>query len=140
MKANPYHYFDDIVCINLQSRPDKRALAQRTFENCHIPARFFTAQKHALGGRIGCFDSHIRVISEAYMNGKKNIIVFEDDVKPSPSYSLKDVANLVDFLQTRNGVDILYLGFFPMRQSTLSLFQFLAAESVSEHLQRMLTV
>ena len=59
--SNPYDFFDDIVCINLDISVDRKKHAEHYFEKLGIPARFFTAVKHELGGLYGCFDSHIQI-------------------------------------------------------------------------------
>ena len=47
---DPYSFFGDVVCINLESRPDRRAYAQKVFDDLRIPARFLTVPKHPRGG------------------------------------------------------------------------------------------
>jgi glycosyl transferase family 25 len=133
--VNPYQYFDDIICINLESRPDKRKVTERTFKNCNIPGRFQTVYKHDRGGKYGCFDSHIQVIKRAYENGDSNIIIFEDDILKTHTYSLEHIDNVVQFLKN-NDADILFLGFFPWTLSASSPVEFLLSEAVTPNIIR----
>lgn len=62
MHSELYGLFDDIVCITLETLPQRRIHAQSVFDMHGIPARFFTAQLHPKGGRYGCFDSHAQLV------------------------------------------------------------------------------
>lgn len=64
-----FDFFDDIVCITLQDRPDRKKHAQEVFEKLHIPVRFYSAKRHPNGGVYGCFASHIDVVRECYAKG-----------------------------------------------------------------------
>lgn len=111
---NPYSFFDDIICINIDVRQDKRKRMSETFQKLEIPCRFFTAKTHPKGGRYGCFESHIAVIRQAYYSNKQNILIFEDDILPTPTYSIDNMQKAVTFLLDKSpDVDILFLGSFP---------------------------
>jgi hypothetical protein len=68
-----YNYFDDIVCINLDFRRDRREEAQHNFRKLNIPAKLFTV-KHEKGGRYGCFNSHIQVLKYAQQNNYIHVL------------------------------------------------------------------
>ena len=116
---DPYHTFGQIVCITLADRPDRRAHAEASFRAIS-PAlarrvRFFVAQRHPGGGIHGCFDSHVRVVRAAYDAGVQRLLVFEDDVRPTPSYADAHVAHACRFMDAFPGAwDIFYLGYFPI--------------------------
>lgn len=135
---SPYSYFDSIVCINLKHRADRRAHASAVFDRLGLSPRvsFFVTSKSPLGGRYGCFESHVRVLSEAYRSGKRNVLVFEDDIYPTASYSEAMVQRGVDFMR-RGGVtwDIFYLGYFPANDIPQTLFTASRAEG-HEHVFR----
>lgn len=120
--TNIYNYFDDIVCINLDFRKDRRAEAQKYFTELNIPARFFTVRKHEKGGRYGCFDSHIKVLKYAQQNNYKNILVFEDDVMPTKGYNEKIINKAIDFMKTNDDWDIFYFGYSFMNQNLQTIF------------------
>lgn len=109
--ANIYDFFDDIVCINLDISKERRIHCQKIFNEFNIPARFFTATKHQKGGLYGCFDSHVQIVKYAYETGLDNILVFEDDVMPSLSYSEEKLATAVEFMNSSDEWDIFYLGY-----------------------------
>lgn len=109
-----YNYFDRITCINLVHRKDKRNRVSKVFEKLQIPVQFYRAQLHLKGGRYGCFHSHINVIQEAYNDGMHNILIFEDDVVPSPSYCLHSMVRAISFIaDSKNNVDIFQFGYMP---------------------------
>lgn len=121
MVESPYTFFDDIICINLKSRPDRRDYVKKTLSNVNIPFRFYTAEKSPYGGIYGCFESHINVIQEAYNKGANNILIFEDDVKPLLSYSEQHIKKAVDFMKN-NEWDIFYLGYLPFNIHAETIF------------------
>ena len=108
---NPYDFFDEIVCINLESRKDKRKQAENVFNKLNIPAKFYTAIKSPHGGKYGCFESHINVIRKAYQKGLNNILIFEDDVLPSMYYSIDIINNCINFMKNNKNWDLFYLGY-----------------------------
>lgn len=108
----PYNFFGDIICINLDTRKDRRAYAESVFKRLSIPARFYTAKKHPKGGVHGCFDSHIQIVLDAYHTGKDNVLVFEDDLLPTDSYSSTHLMNAIEFMKNNKSWDIFYLGYF----------------------------
>lgn len=72
-----------IACINLKSREDRFAAMRKTFARAGILDRvkFFRVEKHAKGGRYGCYESHLKVYKDCLKNGNnKFALVFEDDV------------------------------------------------------------
>ena len=94
--------FDKVVCINLLSRPDKRANMQEKFDRLGIEVQWFDAVPYGFAGDIvsslkpatndfprfntktpnefGAAMSHYTVIKKALLEGAEKIFVFEDDV------------------------------------------------------------
>ncbi len=134
MNTNPYQYFDDIVCINLEHRLDKKIISQKIFDLLGINCRFLTVPKHPKGGMYGCFDSHIQVIQQAYEKGLNNILIFEDDIKVSPSYSQSQVKECVEFMQNNKDWDIFYLGYFACNTNRGSMKDFINSKFISNHI------
>lgn len=130
---NTFSFFDDIVCINLRSREDKYEYSEELFEKLDIPVRFYIADKHKKGGLYGCFDSHIKVIQEAYDDGLDSILIFEDDVKPTPHYSESIMKQVVKFLKS-NEWDIMYLGAGPFNYVYYSPLSFINAPFVDKNI------
>jgi hypothetical protein len=121
-ESSVYSFFDDIVCINMINRPDRREYASGVFEKYKIPARFYGASRHPKGGMYGCFDSHIQVVKEAYESGKETLFVFEDDVLPTSGYSEEKVADAVRFMKENKDWDIFYFGYLPFNHSRKQFF------------------
>lgn len=119
---NPYSFFHDIVCINIDERKERKQQASELFNQLNIKARFHIVKRHPKGGVYGCFESHIDCIKDAYRKGIESLLVFEDDIKNSPSYTTKQVQTCVEFLKQRKGKwDIFYLGYFPFDDTKGSL-------------------
>lgn len=106
-----YAYFDDIVCITLNSSLERQKHAEFFFKKLNIPCRFFIAHKHPNGGMYGCFDSHIQVLKNAYKKGLNNILVLEDDFLPTDSYSEDRLNKAIQFMKTNKDWDIFHLGY-----------------------------
>lgn len=79
---NPFDFFEEIYCINLEHRIDRWELVQKEFEKVGILDRVkrFSAIKEN-DGRVGIIKSNLEIIKIAKSKGLKNVLVFEDDVK-----------------------------------------------------------
>lgn len=77
---NPFDYFEEIWCINLDTRVDRWEHAQEEFKKVGILDRVqrFSAIKHA-DGRIGLIKSNLEIIKSAKQRKLNNILIFEDD-------------------------------------------------------------
>jgi GR25 family glycosyltransferase involved in LPS biosynthesis len=121
-KQSPYSFFDDIVCINLKERIERREGTQKVWKDIGVDGRFHTVDRHPQGGMYGCFDSHVSVIRNAYEQGLNNVLIFEDDIKLSPSYSHQQVLDCIDYIKANDGKwDIFYFGYFPFDSNRGSL-------------------
>ena len=97
---NPFDFFDEIYCINLDERPDRWEHSCKQFEILEISEKVkrFPAIKpthderwdryvpwgkgkyaYPLKGAVGCADSHKTIIKIAKEKNLKNVMVFEDD-------------------------------------------------------------
>lgn len=132
-RNDTYSYFSDIVCINLATRSDRRSYAQSVFQKFHIPARFHLVEKHPKGGMYGCFDSHIQVIKHAYDSGKNNLLVFEDDLLPTETYSDDHVKHAIQFMKESKDWEIMYFGYFVFNYNLNPNKCYLNAEVVYPH-------
>jgi len=79
---NPFDFFEEIYCINLDHRVDRWELAQKEFEKLGILDRVkrFSAIEHD-DGRVGIIKSNLEIVKIAKSKVLKNVLVFEDDVK-----------------------------------------------------------
>jgi len=79
---NPFDFFDEIYCINLDERTDRWEHAQAEFEKAGIKDRVirFSAIRDN-DGRVGIIKSNLGIVKLAKKKGLKNVLVFEDDVE-----------------------------------------------------------
>lgn len=129
---------DAIFCINLNERPERKKWAANVFKLIGLESKvkFHVVNRHPQGGRYGCFESHIQVIKYCYKKGYNRILVFEDDMVPSPSYSKKLVQKTCDLMTKHDGKwDIFYLGYFPLSdQKKLDIHKFFGAPYIDTNL------
>ena len=79
---NPFDFFEEIYCINLDHRTDRWQLAQEEFEKLGIKDKVirFSAISNP-DGRIGIIKSNLEIVKIAKNKKLKNVLIFEDDVK-----------------------------------------------------------
>jgi len=79
---NPFDYFENIYCINLDRRTDRWEQVQKEFESVGILNRVhrFSAIESP-DGRLGLIKSFLAIFKIAKNEKMKNILIFEDDVK-----------------------------------------------------------
>ena len=95
-----WKWFDSIRCINLYTREDRYKECSILFGKLGVPVKFFRTHKHPNGGTQGCFESHISCIREAYEQGCKNCLIFEDDPEESEfltSDRLQEMPDITSF-------------------------------------------
>lgn len=108
-----WEYFDQIYCINLKERKDRYESSSALFKKLRIPVKYFSAERHPNGGEQGCFDSHTRICQEAKKKNYNRIIIFEDDITETSSYSDKEIKYIVRTLKRLQNWEIFFLGCFP---------------------------
>ena len=77
--------FDEVFCINLDSRPDRWSRAMREFSYIGISS-LVTRKSGNLPQRgesnlVGCGSSHVDILRESRNKGHERIFIFEDDFK-----------------------------------------------------------
>jgi len=79
---NPFDYFEEIYCINLDERTDRWEHAQEEFKKAGILDRVkrFSAIRDK-DGRVGVIKSNLAIVKIAKEKKLKNVLVFEDDVE-----------------------------------------------------------
>ena len=99
-KMKSFDYFDEIYCINLDRRPQRWEMAQKEFDKLGIldKVKRFSAIDD-LGGKRGCFESHMKIIHMAKENKLDNVFIFEDDVAVLSSYSHEKFAKSINYLK-----------------------------------------
>lgn len=109
MTINDY-FQDRIYCINLASRPDRRAHAADQFRNQGIRVRWFDAYpeqdfvrdfpngERSTRGNAGCTQSHRTLLDACIVGAWPRMLVFEDDVEfvlPNAQLNFLTVAPLL---------------------------------------------
>lgn len=72
---------DDIVCINLQYRKNKRSDMRHDAQRKGYPLRFFAAIENKDLPNLGKFESHLRCILNAQKHKFRTVVILEDDAK-----------------------------------------------------------
>lgn len=129
-----YDYFGDIVCINLMSRPDRKRHAVAVFGELGIPVRFFPAEIDPQGGIVGCFKSHISIIQEAVRRDLDNVLVFEDDVISTTSYSAESMREAIRFMKESQTWDIFHFGYFCYNTDPLDVYMFANTQKMGKRM------
>ncbi len=105
-----WSFFEAIYCINLSTRVDRRESVQKIAEQYSIPINMFIVEKHPNGGVEGCFDSHLRIIKEAYDKGLQCVCIFEDDISVTNALTIEQLRRAIRFLRKNKHWDLFYLG------------------------------
>lgn len=106
-------------CINLERRPDRKALAQAQFDREGLDVEFVNAvdgRKEAPEnlmvekGTWGNAMSHLSIWKDIVEKGRDMAVIFEDDVNLAPNFTTK----MESLIQEVSGIkwDILYLGHY----------------------------
>ena len=80
---DPFEYFDEIRCVNLDADAERWRLMQARFTTLRLGdrARRFAAVATPANRRIGQALSHRRVVEEAAERGRRSVLIIEDDVR-----------------------------------------------------------
>jgi hypothetical protein len=108
----PFDYFDEIFCINLDSRKDRWEYVQEEFNKMGILGRvkrFPAIQKN--NGKLGCYLSHTEIIRYAKRSNLKNVLIFEDDIEISYDFNLL-FPKVIDQFNGYNNWHLFYLGWY----------------------------
>jgi hypothetical protein len=105
--SNPFDFFEEIFCINLDRRKDRWVESLKEFDKVGITERVrrFSGFESEIGWE-GCSRSHRFVWELAREWGLKNVLIFEDDVQFKPNAE----ENLRNSLSQLNSWDWLFLG------------------------------
>ena len=92
------------VCINLKERDDRMKMAQERFEAVGLGGNkvlFHRVDRDPRGARFGVYEPHREIIKQAYDDGIKSVLVFEDDVMFTEGWE-QVVQDSEDFLLRSN--------------------------------------
>ena len=106
-----WDYFDRIICINLLDRPDKYDYMKKITNRLKIPIEFYRITRDPKSGEKGCYESHLKVIKNAYDDNLQNVLIFEDDILETTDYDLKHIKKATEFMKSNNNWDLMMLGY-----------------------------
>jgi GR25 family glycosyltransferase involved in LPS biosynthesis len=109
--ADPWSYFDRIVCITLKERPDRRAQAEAQFKRVGLNGRvtFCIAERHPTDCEQGIYESHLACMRRAVADGARRLLIFEDDVT-FERYRPQRFGAALAFLEGQPDWQMLFLG------------------------------
>lgn len=100
-----------VCCISVEERSDKRKLVSDTLKHLNIDFIYHIVKKDKENVTRGCFTSHINVIRNAYNKGIDRLMVFEDDIEYKGSLK-PQIESIKKFLDKEKW-DIFFLGGTP---------------------------
>ena len=103
-----------IYCINLEHRKDRKEHTLQQLAKLEIPAEnvsFPRLTKDARGGVYGCFDSHMKVWNDFFINHPEHdyCLIFEDDFQITERAKMMMEPATRFVVDNYNDVDILFL-------------------------------
>jgi GR25 family glycosyltransferase involved in LPS biosynthesis len=100
-----------IYCINLRENYTRKEACKKIFQEWGIPVKFFPAIKNS-NGNLGCLLSHKTLYEKGLKKCIKNMIIFEDDIIPTSSLTIKNLKKINTF-SCIYPYDIFFLGVVP---------------------------
>jgi len=107
---DPFAFFEQIYCINLDCRPERWQAVCREFDAVGILHRVqrFSGIEHE-HPRRGCALSHMACIEKARRSGCRNVLIFEDDLRWR-RWDEELFERAVGILKRDNRWELFYLG------------------------------
>lgn len=117
-------YFDNIFCINLEKRPDRRERLEKQLVKAKLNVEWFRGYDGDLlkpfidervlvrrtGGYLGCLLSHLEVIKISYRRGYEKVLILEDDISIHKNLQQEFGKIINDIINQGIEWDVLYLG------------------------------
>lgn len=103
---------DEIKCISLIHRTDKRNYFSRMMTDNNLSFSYFDAIEDKDKPSRGCFRSHAKIISDAYKKRTKRLLVFEDDAFYNKRITDEEIDEIRKFLDNEDW-EIFLLGSSP---------------------------
>ena len=117
-------YFDNIFCINLEKRPDRKERLEKQLIDTKLNVEWFRGYDGDIlkpfidsnvlvrrtGGYLGCLLSHLEVIKISYRRGYERVLILEDDISIHKNLheEFNKIAN--NIVNQNLDWDVLYLG------------------------------
>jgi GR25 family glycosyltransferase involved in LPS biosynthesis len=100
---------DNTYCITIKERKDRQKSVSVQCSQLGLSFDFVKVEKNKENPEKGCLESHILCIKDAKLNGYKNVLIMEDDVKFNGSL-LRLYLNELK-IKVPEDFDIFYLGY-----------------------------
>jgi hypothetical protein len=106
-------FFDQVYCISLAERTDRRQTARREFERVGLLHRvqFVIVDCHPINSEQGIFESHMNCIRAGLAAGAQRILIFEDDVV-FRGFSPTILDRAINFMSSNDDWDVFFFGCF----------------------------
>jgi glycosyltransferase involved in cell wall biosynthesis len=98
---------DNIYCINLKHRLDRKENMQKQIQKYNLPVTFVEVTKHS-NPKIGCMESHVSIIKLAMKLNLPYVVIFEDDCEFIKTPNVLDGKLILE--NPPQGWRMLYLG------------------------------
>jgi GR25 family glycosyltransferase involved in LPS biosynthesis len=108
-----WSFFKNIKTINLEERNDRMEECEKMFQKLNVPNVFHRVKRHPKGGEVGCWNSHMEIIKEAYNSGAEHVLIFEDDAIPTADMTQENLNECIRFMTENKDWNILLLGCIP---------------------------
>jgi GR25 family glycosyltransferase involved in LPS biosynthesis len=104
-------YFDNIYCISLNERRDRRRAARSQFDKVGLTDRveFVIVEKHPVDAEQGIFESHMACMRRGIAADAQTMLIFEDDVV-FDRFGAAVLSQCIDFLSKTLSWEIFFLG------------------------------
>eukprot|EP00962_Isochrysis_galbana_P028769 scaffold9123_cov121-Isochrysis_galbana.AAC.3 len=125
---------DVIFCITLSTRPERRALADASFDAVGLRDRveYLVRDPDLEDGKRGCFESHQAAAREALQRGARRVLIFEDDVEFLPSFTPFAASRARRFLR-RDDWELFFLGHFAQAMEPTDQTDVMKVQSMDAH-------
>jgi GR25 family glycosyltransferase involved in LPS biosynthesis len=108
---NCWDFLDNIYCISLEHRTDRRRLSEIEFDKVGLLDRveYIQARRHARNSEEGIYESHMRCIQKGLESNARRMAIFEDDVV-FDGFDPYQVNKGMQFVESLDHWDMLFLG------------------------------
>lgn len=109
--AGLWAYFDNIYCISLDEREDRRRAARNQFDRVGLADRveFVIVEKHPVDAEQGIYESHMACLRKGIAADAQTMMIFEDDIV-FDRFSATVLADCLDFLSKTSSWKIFFFG------------------------------
>ncbi|MBN2591428.1 MAG: glycosyltransferase family 25 protein [Sedimentisphaerales bacterium] len=106
-----WKFFDQVYCISVLNRTERRAEAQKQFEKVGLKDKveFVVVEKNIESPEKGIYDSHLACIRKGLQAGASRILIFEDDII-FDRFNTTTLSRCINFLSECSEWNTLHLG------------------------------